>query len=160
MGTKRQRPLRKLGKVAISEDPKPEDRPDDTGLRLDTTGPSSLRRPSINNADPKPVSARIFDDAERQALYDIIEALRDVRNEFLPDKIEPGALMRILRAAHNAPSVGFMQPWNFIMIDDPVQKQKVHEAFTDANAEAEQMFSKDRQETYRSLKLEGIKNPP
>ena len=114
----------------------------------------------MNNADPKPVSARVFDDAERQALYDIIEARRDVRNEFLPDDIEPDALMRILRAAHNAPSVGFMQPWNFILIDDPAQKQKVHAAFADANAEAEQMFSKDRQETYRSLKLEGIKKSP
>jgi hypothetical protein len=38
MGTKRQIPLRKLGKVAILEDPKPEDRPDDTGLRLETAG--------------------------------------------------------------------------------------------------------------------------
>lgn len=114
----------------------------------------------MNNADPKPVSARVFDDAERQALYDIIEARRDVRNEFLPDEIEPDALIRVLRAAHNAPSVGFMQPWNFILIDHPAKKQKVHEAFTDANAEAEQMFSKDRQETYRSLKLEGIKKSP
>jgi 5,6-dimethylbenzimidazole synthase len=53
-----------------------------------------------------------------------------------------------------------MQPWNFILIDDTAQKQKVHAAFADANAEAEQMFSKDRQETYRSLKLEGIKKSP
>ena len=95
----------------------------------------------MHNADPKPISTRIFDHAERKALYDIIEARRDVRNEFLPDKIEPGALLRILRAAHNAPSVGFMQPWNFILIDDPAQKQKVHAAFADANVEAEQMFS-------------------
>ena len=96
----------------------------------------------MNNADPKPVSARVFDDAERQALYDIIEARRDVRNEFLPDEIEPDALMRILRAAHNAPSVGFMQPWNFILIDDPAQKQKVHAAFADANAERNRCLPK------------------
>ena len=75
----------------------------------------------MNNAEPMPVRARIFDDAERQALYDIIEARRDVRNEFLPDEIDPKALMRILQAAHSAPSVGFMQPWNFIVIDDPHQ---------------------------------------
>ena len=86
------KPLRKLGKVAISEDPKPEDRPDDRGLRLDTAVPSSLRRPSMKIADPKPVSARVFEDAERQALYDRIQARRDVRNEFLPDEIEPDAL--------------------------------------------------------------------
>ena len=83
-----------------------------------------------------------------------------MRNEFLPEEIETDALIRILRASHNAPSVGFMQPWNFILIDDPAQKQKVHAAFTDANAEAQQMFTKDRQETYRSLKLEGIKKSP
>ena len=110
----------------------------------------------MNNAEPMPVRARIFDDAERQALYDIIEARRDVRNEFLPDEIDPKALMRILQAAHSAPSVGFMQPWNFIVIDDPHQKQKVHLAFAEANEEAEKMFSEERRDTYRSLKHYGF----
>ena len=70
---------------------------------------------------PAPVGARIFNEIERQALYDIITARRDVRNEFLPKPIETAVLRRILEAAHAAPSVGFMQPWNFILIDAPNQ---------------------------------------
>jgi len=44
-------------------------------------------------------------------------------SHYVPNEIAPEELMRILRAMHNAPCVGFMQPWNFIFIDDPVQKQ-------------------------------------
>lgn len=109
---------------------------------------------------PAPVQARIFSHAERQSLYDIISARRDVRNEFLPDPIGEDLLHRILGAAHAAPSVGFMQPWNFILIRDDEQKRRVSEAFATANNEAEKMFPASRQKSYRSLKLEGILKAP
>ena len=112
----------------------------------------------LSSAQPDP--ARTFSDAERQALYDIIAARRDVRNEFLPDPIAPDALRRILEAAHAAPSVGFMQPWNFILIRDPQKRAAVRAAFSDANEEAAAMFEGDRQASYRSLKLEGITTAP
>ncbi len=107
---------------------------------------------------PKP--ARIFSRSERQAMYDIINARRDVRNEFLPDPIDERALRRLLEAAHAAPSVGFMQPWNFILIRDAVRKAEVHRAFARANDEAAEMFPDDRQAAYRALKLEGIRKAP
>ncbi|KAF0677216.1 5,6-dimethylbenzimidazole synthase [Profundibacterium mesophilum] len=104
--------------------------------------------------------ARSFSDAEKQALYDIIAARRDVRNEFLPDPIDPDALRRVLEAAHAAPSVGFMQPWNFILIRDEEKRKVICKAFSEANEEAASMFPSERQALYRSLKLEGIAKAP
>lgn len=115
-------------------------------------------------ADPAraaaPADARVFSPAERQALYDIIAARRDVRAEFLPDPIDPATLRRILEAAHAAPSVGFMQPWNFILVRDPARRAEVHAAFATANAEAAALFPADRQDAYRALKLDGILRAP
>lgn len=105
-------------------------------------------------------AARIFSDQEKQSLYDIISARRDVRNEFLPDPIDCDVLKRILTAAHMAPSVGFMQPWNFILVNDKARRLKVHAAFEKANDEATEMFPSDKQGTYRALKLEGILKAP
>lgn len=107
-----------------------------------------------------PQPARQFSDAERQALYDIIAARRDVRRDFRPDPIDPAVLRRILAAAHAAPSVGFMQPWNFILIRDPARRAAVHAAFTAANDEAAEMFEGERQHQYKALKLEGILQAP
>jgi 5,6-dimethylbenzimidazole synthase len=109
---------------------------------------------------PQPAQARSFSDEERQALYDIIGARRDVRNEFLPDPIAPEVLTRILQAAHAAPSVGFMQPWNFIMIRDADRRAQMREAFAAANEEAASMFPEEKQSAYRALKLEGITKAP
>jgi 5,6-dimethylbenzimidazole synthase len=53
----------------------------------------------------------------RQGLYRAIRERRDVRAQFLPDPVPPDVLARPLQAAHHAPSVGFMQPWDFIVID-------------------------------------------
>ena len=101
-----------------------------------------------------------FSQAEQDALYKTIFNRRDVRGQFKPDAIPNEVLSRILQAAHHAPSVGFMQPWNFIVIRANEIKQKVHQGFLDANAEAANMFEGKRKETYRSLKLEGILEAP
>ena len=101
-----------------------------------------------------------FSDDEREALYKTIFNRRDVRGQFKPDAIPDDVLSRILHAAHHAPSVGFMQPWNFIVIRSDETKQKVHNGFKEANAEAAEMFEAERQDTYRALKLEGIIESP
>lgn len=113
-----------------------------------------------NKPSVKPSKARLFCADEQKALYDIINARRDVRNEFLPKQIEDDVLSRILAAAHSAPSVGLSQPWNFIVIKDEARRAKIHDAFEKANEEAAQMFPADKQGAYRALKLEGIKLSP
>jgi len=101
-----------------------------------------------------------FSAAEREAVYKCIFNRRDVRGQFLPTPIPDSVLARLLRAAHHAPSVGFMQPWDFIVIRDVATKQKVRDAFQVAHLEAAEMFETERQRTYRALKLEGIVEAP
>ena len=63
-----------------------------------------------------------FSPEQKQGLYRAIFERRDVRSQFRPDPIPHAILTRVLTAAHHAPSVGFMQPWDFIVIDDPAVK--------------------------------------
>lgn len=101
-----------------------------------------------------------FSGPERAAVYRTIFNRRDVRGQFLPDPVPDDVLSRVLMAAHHAPSVGFMQPWNFVVIRSPEVKQRVHDAFRKANAEATGMFEGERREIYSRLKLEGILESP
>ena len=109
---------------------------------------------------PLPAQAAPFLSAERDAVYKAIFTRRDVRNEFLPEPIPPATLRRLLEAAHSAPSVGLMQPWNFITIRDDETRNRVADAFAQANEEAARMFPAERQSRYRALKLEGIRKAP
>jgi 5,6-dimethylbenzimidazole synthase len=101
-----------------------------------------------------------FTGAERDALYKAIFSRRDVRGQFLPDPIPEEVLRRILLAAHHAPSVGFMQPWNFLVITDPAVKARIHADFATANEEAASQFDGERRALYSRLKLEGIQEAP
>jgi 5,6-dimethylbenzimidazole synthase len=101
-----------------------------------------------------------FSKVERAAVYRAIETRRDVRDQFLPDPLPDDLVMRLLGAAHSAPSVGFMQPWNFILIRDPAVREAARAAFSRANDEAGEMFAEESRDLYRSLKLEGIVKAP
>lgn len=101
-----------------------------------------------------------FSPAERDAVYKCIFNRRDVRGQYLATPLRDDVLARILRAAHHAPSVGFMQPWDFIVVKDSAVKRKVHDAFSAAHTQAAEMFDDERQRTYRTLKLEGILEAP
>ncbi|WP_111496089.1 5,6-dimethylbenzimidazole synthase [Marinobacter bohaiensis] len=105
-------------------------------------------------------SANDFTDAERQGLYRAIFERRDVRSQFLPDPIPPGVLGRLIEAAHHAPSVGFMQPWDFLVIESAEVRRRVLENFEQENQRAADNYEGERQGTYRSLKLQGILDSP
>lgn len=97
---------------------------------------------------------------QRDAVYRTILARRDVRGEFTPDQIPDDVLMRILTAAHHAPSVGFSQPWDFIVVKDTDTKKRIKTAFASAHAEAADMFDGEKRQQYESFKLEGIMEAP
>ncbi|GLQ51575.1 5,6-dimethylbenzimidazole synthase [Dyella flava] len=101
-----------------------------------------------------------FPDEQREGLYRAIRERRDVRSQFLPDPIAPQILARLLQAAHLAPSVGFMQPWDFLVIDSIEIKRAVKTLYEQANADAANNYSGDRAAQYRRLKLEGIVDSP
>ncbi|UWQ09420.1 5,6-dimethylbenzimidazole synthase [Aliiroseovarius crassostreae] len=111
-------------------------------------------------ANPQTSFDNCFDTAEREALYKTIFTRRDVRGQFRPDPIPDDVLTRVLMAAHYAPSVGFMQPWNFVVIREDDTKRKVHDLFETAHGEAAEMFEGANRDTYRRLKLEGILESP
>jgi len=92
-------------------------------------------------------------------VYEAIFRRRDVRS-FRPDPVPDSAIVKILEAAHHAGSVGFMQPWNFIVIRSAAKKALMHQIFVQENEAASQHFSGARGELYRSIKLEGILDAP
>lgn len=101
-----------------------------------------------------------FSEAECRGLYRAIRERRDVRSQFLPDPIPDEVLVRLLRAAHHAPSVGFMQPWDFIIIDGLEVKQAVKAIFEQENHKAAENYGGEQALMYRRLKLEGILDSP
>jgi len=106
------------------------------------------------------VRAGCFSAEGKEAVYRAIHTRRDVRDQFLPDALPDDLVRRLLRAAHAAPSVGFMQPWNFLLVRDEARRQEIWEAFDRANREAAAMFDEDKRAAYRALKLEGIRKAP
>jgi 5,6-dimethylbenzimidazole synthase len=105
-------------------------------------------------------AAGAFSLPEREAVYRAIQTRRDVRDEFLPAPLPDDLIGRLLAAAHSAPSVGFMQPWNFVLVRAEETRERVWQAFRRANDEAALMFEAEQQAKYRALKLEGIRKAP
>ncbi len=101
-----------------------------------------------------------FSVAEREAVYRAIASRRDVRAHFTGEDVPADVLMRILGAAHRAPSVGLSQPWRFIVVRDRATRGAVHEAFLAANAAARERYEGARAQQYDALRLEGILDAP
>lgn len=97
-----------------------------------------------------------FDLHAQTLLQSIFSARRDVRgNRFIDTPIEDEVLRKILEAAISAPSVGFSQPWKFVIVKDSIKREAIYEEFVRENAKATKMFSDNA--LYSTLKLEGIK---
>jgi len=98
-----------------------------------------------------------FSREEKDGLYRAIYTRRDVRSHFVPGDIACDALARILNAAHHAPSVGFSQPWNFILIKSDETRRRIKESFEEERKRSLGMIQDDsKRSLYESLKLEGI----
>ena len=105
--------------------------------------------------------SQVFDQ-DQQALFEqLLMARRDVRgNHFLRNEpVTQDEIQRILEAAIWAPSVGFSQPWQFVVIRNEATKTKIANSFKIENAKAAHLFD-ERQQAYQQLKLEGIHEAP
>ena len=100
--------------------------------------------------------AENFNDDERAAVYKAIMLRRDIRRQFESTSIPRDVLVRILSAAHHAGSVGFMQPWDFILVEDQQTRQSVRDSFLAERDRSAGFYEGERKELYLSLKLEGI----
>ncbi len=100
-----------------------------------------------------------FATERRQGVYDAIATRRDVRS-FRSDALPDDVLWRLLAAAHRAPSVGLMQPWDFVVVRDRAVRAQVRDLFARERAAASAFFDDPRRAQYLALKLEGIVDAP
>lgn len=98
----------------------------------------------------------IFKKQEQSILKNIIEHRRDIRgNRFIDKEIDSNILNELLNSAIHAPSVGFSQPWEFVLIKELQKRELIYQEFKKQNEKAKKIF-KDKK-LYKDLKLEGIK---
>lgn len=99
-----------------------------------------------------------FTSTEKEGLYKAVFSRRDVRSHFIDKKIPDDLLVKILNAAHHAPSVGYSQPWDFIIIKNKATRLKVKNSFILEREKSISLLDNDldKQDKYIKLKLEGI----
>ena len=101
-----------------------------------------------------------FSKEEKDGFYKAVFSRRDVRSHFTSRSIDEEIIMKILKAAHHAPSVGFSQPWKFILIKDNKTKKKIKESFEKEREHSAKLVEEPRRSKYLSFKLEGIIDAP
>ncbi len=95
-----------------------------------------------------------FKDEEIAGVYRAIAERRDMRH-FLPNLVDPVVLKRLLQAAHQAGSVGLMQPWRFIRITDKTLRNSIHDLVEKERLQTAKALG-ERREEFMRLKVEGI----
>ena len=73
--------------------------------------------------------SKLKENSMNQPIYDSILARRSVR-DFLAKPVEPEKIDKLLKAAMAAPSACNLQPWTFIVIDDPKILEQVKASTT------------------------------
>lgn len=102
------------------------------------------------------LSNKVYSETDRNAVYRVIAERRDMRH-FLQEPLDPEILQRLFKVAHQAPSVGLMQPWRFLRITDRTLREDIC-----ALVEAERQETADalgqRRDEFLKLKVEGIRD--
>ncbi|GAB2854797.1 hypothetical protein GCM10027074_22230 [Streptomyces deserti] len=101
-----------------------------------------------------------YDDAEREAVLKVMRERRDIRNGFRSDPIPHEVLLRVLEAAHTAPSVGHSQPWDFVVIRSADTRRSMHELAMRQREAYAKSLPKGRAKQFKELKIEAILDTP
>lgn len=97
-----------------------------------------------------------YSDAELAAVYRVIAERRDMRH-FHSDPVPDEVLQRILHAAHQAPSVGLMQPWRFIRISNSELREQIY-ALVEVERQLTAQAMGERASEFLRLKVEGVRD--
>jgi nicotinate-nucleotide--dimethylbenzimidazole phosphoribosyltransferase len=108
----------------------------------------------------EPEAVERFSDEARRAVYDVIALRRDVRHFDASRDVDEETLLRLLAAAHAAPSVGLSQPWGFVALRGVEVRSRVRESFLRCRAAEAARFPPERRDKYLSYRLEGILEAP
>ncbi|MFF5034289.1 5,6-dimethylbenzimidazole synthase [Nocardia salmonicida] len=93
---------------------------------------------------------------DQLGVYDAIRLRRDVRAEFTGEPVDDATLLRILDAAHRAPSVGNSQPWDFVVVRRAETLRRFAEHVADKRVEFGASLPADRATTFAPIKIDGI----
>ncbi|MFB7154602.1 nicotinate-nucleotide--dimethylbenzimidazole phosphoribosyltransferase, partial [Streptomyces virginiae] len=101
-----------------------------------------------------------YADAEREAVLRVMRERRDIRKGFRTDPIPHEVLLRVLEAAHTAPSVGHSQPWDFVVIRSADTRRTMHELAQRQREAYAKSLPKGRAKQFKELKIEAILDTP
>ena len=105
-----------------------------------------------------PVSA--LEPGDREALYRVLRARRDVRTGFTDAPVSDERLRRVLEAAHTAPSVGFSQPWDFLVLRSPALRDELAVLAQQQRAAFAASLPAARARAFAGLRVEAIREAP
>ncbi|MFP1628275.1 nicotinate-nucleotide--dimethylbenzimidazole phosphoribosyltransferase [Streptomyces sp. 5K101] len=127
-------------------------------VAAESTAPED--EPAEPEADAVTAPAPGYDDAEREAVLRVMRERRDIRNGFRSDPIPHEVLLRVLEAAHTAPSVGHSQPWDFVVIRSAETRRTMHELAQRQREAYAKSLPKGRAKQFKELKIEAILDTP
>ncbi|GLH79378.1 5,6-dimethylbenzimidazole synthase [Bradyrhizobium sp. SSBR45G] len=100
-----------------------------------------------------------FDASFRARFAELVRWRRDVRR-FRREPVAPELIEQLLALASHAPSVGFCQPWRFVLVESAARRAAIIENFKAANQAALAGYDGERRALYAGLKLEGLTQAP
>uniref|UniRef100_UPI00211D9F30 nicotinate-nucleotide--dimethylbenzimidazole phosphoribosyltransferase n=1 Tax=Streptomyces sp. st115 TaxID=1828047 RepID=UPI00211D9F30 len=140
------------------------DAPQNTGTADSTDSPQQPQTEPApqpeESAEASTPPAPGYDDAEREAVLRVMRERRDIRNGFRSDPIPHEVLLRVLEAAHTAPSVGHSQPWDFVVIRSAETRRSMHELAQSQRDAYAKSLPKGRAKQFKELKIEAILDTP
>ncbi|MEU6342618.1 nicotinate-nucleotide--dimethylbenzimidazole phosphoribosyltransferase [Streptomyces sp. NPDC046977] len=142
----------------------PEDVPEDAEASVpeaaESAGPDAETAEGEDAPELLLPVAEGYEPAVRDAVHRVIRERRDIRNGFRNDPIPHEVLIRVLEAAHTAPSVGHSQPWDFVVIRSAETRQRMHELAMQQRDAFAKSLPKGRAKQFRELKIEAILDTP
>lgn len=150
------------GPVAAVPEPRVAEEPETDLVQhaedLATTDADHEEEPE--QALPTGPAAPAYNDTEREAVLKVIRERRDIRNGFRGDPIPHDVLLRVLEAAHTAPSVGHSQPWDFVVIRSADTRRAMHDLAMSQREAYAKSLPKGRAKQFREMKIEAILDTP
>ncbi|MBN0045501.1 nicotinate-nucleotide--dimethylbenzimidazole phosphoribosyltransferase [Streptomyces actuosus] len=139
-----------------------EDLPTTAADQEDRADRAAADRPAAADGAPESTgpAAPGYDEAEREAVLKVMRERRDIRNGFRDDPIPHEVLLRVLEAAHHAPSVGHSQPWDFVVIRSAETRRAMHELAMRQREAYAKSLPKGRAKQFKELKIEAILDTP
>ncbi|HZR27525.1 MAG TPA: 5,6-dimethylbenzimidazole synthase [Terriglobales bacterium] len=101
----------------------------------------------------------IFDEHFRTQFEELLKWRRDVRS-FRRDPVDPQLIEHLIGLASLAPSVGYSQPWRFVLVESPERRESIRINFEQCNQQALNAYSGEKAQLYAKLKLAGLRDAP